>query len=810
MKKILIAFLITIFTTPMVFGDNTDDNFYNSISGIVTMGTDKNNNPIEVTDAYLKPANTSASNLNSGYTGQNGKFLLSNFPKNDALIVSYQQKTATVSAEEIAKNPTNLNINIDSESIDELTVNNSQCNANELNATTAERNIAGYCEPAGCIDGYILETNNITKHCTPCTAKVPNSTVAVVVGNACYATGCKSGFSPHSGKCLPDCQCGYKLVGSTCEAIPDDEKDCEPDTDGATAGVLDCRDGVSYCRATACDAANGYELADDTCTAPGFEDKGGKCTPRAVLSANNYQNEIRDLAANAQKMRDKETSDINKAIGAVGIGTVGIGGTMIGGALAERAADITAEQEMTGYLESFRCDYGSGRNITGGETNVELPGGNDMISLYTEYAQLANDLKIRKEALGIRPGIESEIVIDKAETGLYEYSNNGITGGTYASIARALLNPDGEDAAMWAAQRAATDSKLKTGAIVAGAGAAASLAANIAVNYNNPDRSKQIIGSYIPEVRILIDPPLLDQPCPDSTTGTKHPDCKCTDKSKLYDANTGTCVPCPSNKVINDHQTQCDCPNGTTWNDSKQSCITTACEPQCTPSGNLIMDSSTCKCSCINNFIPNDASKPTSCTCPENTYKVTYGQCVKTTPQSLTLEETVSLPNNATFKINSFDVSREMKTRLETFITELNNNTEYKSCTITEIKGMTDPTGGPTINDPLSEKRAKAIFDVLKNKNNIITNSKVKITATPTGDGAKSCVCLENALTNACQDKSAGTALGEKSGAVYPPCRRADITVTCEKEQKLDISNISAIAEKAQTAITETKTLLSK
>ena len=120
--------------------------------------------------------------------------------------------------------------------------------------------------------------------------------------------------------------------------------------------------------------------------------------------------------------------------------------------------------------------------MTGGQTNVELPGGNDMIALYTQYAQLANDLKLRKEMLGLSPGIETSVVIDKVDTGLYDNAGVGIVGGGYASIARAIMNPDGDDAKMWAAQRAKTESKLKTGGIVAGSGIVGGAIGNVAIN----------------------------------------------------------------------------------------------------------------------------------------------------------------------------------------------------------------------------------------------------------------------------------------------------------------------------------------
>ena len=188
------------------------------------------------------------------------------------------------------------------------------------------------------------------------------------------------------------------------------------------------------------------------------------------------------LRKNYEDALARERALPNRILSAAAIGAGGIGGAMLGAAIAEQRADAAAEQEMQAYLQSVRCEYGNGKSVPGGQTNVELPGGNDMVALYTEYATLANDLKIRKDALGLRPGIESEVVIDKADTGLYDNVGVGIVGGGYASIARALMNPDGDDAKAWAAQREKTATTFKTGGIVAGTGIVGGAVGNIAIN----------------------------------------------------------------------------------------------------------------------------------------------------------------------------------------------------------------------------------------------------------------------------------------------------------------------------------------
>lgn len=179
---------------------------------------------------------------------------------------------------------------------------------------------------------------------------------------------------------------------------------------------------------------------------------------------------------------ERERSLSNRVLSAAAIGATGVGGMMAASALSEQKADENAERDMRAYIETMRCEYANGKSIKSGETNIELPGGNDMIALYTEYATLASDLKMRKEALGLKPGIESAVVVDKSDTGLYDNAGVGIVGGGYASVYRALTNQDGEDAKMWAEQKEKTAEKLKTGGMVAGVGAIGGAVGNVAIN----------------------------------------------------------------------------------------------------------------------------------------------------------------------------------------------------------------------------------------------------------------------------------------------------------------------------------------
>ena len=256
------------------------------------------------------------------------------------------------------------------------------------------------------------------------------------------------------------------------------------------------------------DAASGTEICIiDKCKSDYVLSPDKMSCAKPQLSKEDAQKQIDELQQNADAMREREQSLANKTIGAAAIGATGIGGMQIGAALAEQSADDAAERDMAAYLATFRCDYGSGLNIQGGETNIQLPGANTLLPLYNEYTTLAADLKTRKEALGMAPGIESEVILDAATSGLYDNESLGITDGVYTSISRALMAPGGTDASEWAAQRADTQQQLKTGAIVAGAGALVGVAGNVLTNYigkNQPKESSDEITAKYDSKRTLL------------------------------------------------------------------------------------------------------------------------------------------------------------------------------------------------------------------------------------------------------------------------------------------------------------------
>jgi len=315
-------------------------------------------------------------------------------------------------------------------------------------------------------------------------------------------TSTEAGTDSDGNNDVPDSDNGEELESSQSEqalvpTTPQDGTQCSSSDSHATAGIY--KNGK--CMPAVC--ADGYELSDDKCI-----EIGGDCDelPKNATAshrkynpatrkvdcivdscAKNYKKSddnlscTQDLEAALESAKAKEQSLTARLTSGAAIGAMGIGGMQALSAVAEQNADADAEQDMKAYLATFRCDFGQGRNIQGGEKEIELPGANSLTQMVMEYTKLAEDLKVRKQALGMEPGIESEHVISAADTGLYDNAALGKTDGAYASLSRALTDKEGEDASEISAQKDKTAKKLKTGATVAGVGAAVGIAGNIAV-----------------------------------------------------------------------------------------------------------------------------------------------------------------------------------------------------------------------------------------------------------------------------------------------------------------------------------------
>ena len=187
---------------------------------------------------------------------------------------------------------------------------------------------------------------------------------------------------------------------------------------------------------------------------------------------------------NYEDKKANEQSTANKTLTALTTAATGIGGMELAMGLSQQKADKEADANMEAYLQTFRCSYGEGKQVKAGPEEIELPGGNipELMKLRNEYVALAADLKERKTALGMKPGIESEEILDKATMGLYDDENIGITGGAYASLYRAKMLGSEEDQAKIDSERKASKNRVIAGGVLVGAGVVGGIIGNSAIN----------------------------------------------------------------------------------------------------------------------------------------------------------------------------------------------------------------------------------------------------------------------------------------------------------------------------------------
>ncbi len=542
-------------------------------------------------------------------------------------------------------------------------------------------------------------------------AAIEHATKGKLKNGECHVTECESGYEVLNDACVE--------ISGKCKSLPRKAK--------SGTRAWDEKNGKEICIVTECES--GYSISDD------------KLSCQSKLSETESRARVDELRENAKKMHDKETSTANKLIGAAGIGATGIGTSQALSALSEQRADNRAENDMRAYLATIKCDYGTGKTVNGGETGIELPGGNELTQYATQYKTLAADLKVRKTALGMSPGIESETIIDAAETGLYDNAATGKTNGAFTSLSRALSDETSADAQAWAQQKADTASKLKTGAIVAGVGAVGSAIANLAVNSgaDKQNKSDEILAKYASlyklEREVAALPVAKISQCPTGATGT-YPNCVCPD-GQTYNPNTTTC----------DTVTQ-----------SKEQQTVDTEEPQA--------------------LIPETVS-PTITEKTSNTNKAE-----------------ITLPNDQLFDIGKSTLKPDAQSVLEKFGTEL-NDPAWNNCTIT-IVGHTDPVGGNRVNQRLSLARANAVKDAINTTNGSITFKT-------SGKASADCTCgLGNENWKFPSDKASDRdytqCKREKydtriTRGRYAPCRRVKITMDCSSSTTpTNIVNVAAAA----------------
>lgn len=696
MKKIIIGIFLSISALPAmaitVSGAVVDSESSEPLAGATILETGTNN--YTIADA-------------------NGAFTLDKVNDSSTLTIQYvTYKDKTIKAESTVGT-----IKLESDTIlDEVVVTTSNigkpCGQSVLpaNATAGtwqkDSNDKTICVVSECATGYMPNDNGTACEvsegpCKPDQVKaIEHATKGELKKGVCHATECESGYEPAGGKCT--------AIGGKCSNMPKNAKTAHREYDTAA--------GAEVCIVDACDDGCRISADKKSCNCP-------------KLSEEDSQKKIDELKDNAQAMKDKEQSLTARLTSGAAIGGMGIGGMQALSAVAEQKADADAEQDMAAYLATFRCDFGQGRNIKGGEKQIELPGANSLFQLNQEYKSLAADLKARKESLEMRAGIEAEHIDDKATTGLYDDVSLGRTDGAFTSIARALSDEASDDAAEWAAQKADTKKKLKTGAIVAGVGAAVGIAGNIAVAATGPkNQTNAINAKYEALKKLQSDVAKLPNAetgakCPSNATGT-YPNCTCSDTGMVYATVSNTCEACPAGE--------------TAQNGNCVAVVAAGVTPQCDATDpNMQVDAKTGNCTCQNDWLETKDKK--NCECPSETHVVVENKCVKKQTgildnlgdvasklagdQNITLPsielpgrqqpEKIELSSKQLFALGSANLTAEAKNTLNTFATEVKSKTEGNENYCISVTGHTDRTGSQKRNQQLSHQRAKAVKDQL-------------------------------------------------------------------------------------------------
>lgn len=447
-------------------------------------------------------------------------------------------------------------------------------------------------------------------------------------------------------------------------------------------------------------------------------------TPEKKLTKEQQEQKVAELRENYEDMKEIENSFENRTLGATGMATMGMGGMQLATSLAEDKADDAAEQQMKAYLATFSCTYANGKRFKGGESAIELPGGNELINLYSEYVGLANDLKERKSALGMPAGIESEPILDSATSGLYDDVSVGKTSGAFTSLARALSDPNSEDAAAWAAQRAETAEKKKNALTTIGAGAVATIAGNLLINSNNPEeRSAEILKKYeklktsTDDLTAELNNISTPQSCTgDGISGSTYPTCKCKDSNSYYATGVNKCVSCGNDKKPTNNG-GCTCNDPTAIRGPNGTCS------KCTINNvNRLREDNSCGCK---QYATLD-EKDNICRCNSG-YREDNGKCTSLSDDFQT--RIGAFKTDGAFEPGEITLTEEAKNTISNYKDKIEQALDsYKEQTFClKIIGHTDRTGGfntckgkenPTEcdqkqNQKLSENRAKAVLSQL-------------------------------------------------------------------------------------------------
>ncbi|MBQ7185282.1 MAG: hypothetical protein IJR92_00535, partial [Alphaproteobacteria bacterium] len=134
---------------------------------------------------------------------------------------------------------------------------------------------------------------------------------------------------------------------------------------------------------------------------------------------------------------DKKRDVAHNIVSGASTAMTGIGMMQAVQGFSEQKSDAAAESDMAAHITTFKCNYDKGPTFKYSTEEIIIPGGDELLKYYTEYKTLADQLKVTKAALNLTPGIESQVVYDKAESGLYQNFATERAAGHYASVSRA-------------------------------------------------------------------------------------------------------------------------------------------------------------------------------------------------------------------------------------------------------------------------------------------------------------------------------------------------------------------------------------
>jgi len=343
------------------------------------------------------------------------------------------------------------------------------------------------CVPTDCKIGYELKDN-------ACKEIICNSAKGYDFNentNSCIKTRCSDseiskfknaqGGEFKEGECIPICNDDYGLNAKNV-CVKNECTDIQLQELHAKAGEIE----NGNCVATECDEKV-YTLKDGICD---LIDKRSGEEKQSALEKK--QKAYEEAKANEQSLE-------NRTLTALSTAATGIGGMELMQGLAEQSADKDAEADMAAYIETMRCTYGEGKQVKAGIEEIELPGANDeqLMSLRAEYLALAADLKERKEALGMKPGIESEEILDRANSGLYDDETIGITKGSYESLYRAQMLNSEADQQKIDDQKSTSKTRVIAGGVAAGVGVVGGILGNQLINGKSKDAKKDEAGENV-------------------------------------------------------------------------------------------------------------------------------------------------------------------------------------------------------------------------------------------------------------------------------------------------------------------------